>query len=144
MRQEEIKKDPAQALEVAIFEKGQEILPEGDESPFFFVILSGRAMLRRNGTTIRTLGEQDIFGLERLLLKMPSHYSARATQECRVARYGSEAFEYLIETPRMIRNVLISLLQQLRQTALNLDTSPEPFITADGAELLPQTKNVHN
>ena len=126
--EKEIKKDPAQALEVAVFQKGQEILSQEQQNPFFLVILSGLVMLSRNGKTIRTLGEQDIFGLESLLLREPSHYAAQAVQKCRIARYGPETLDYLIhESPRMIQNVLVSILHQLTQTALSLLDSPQPF-----------------
>jgi hypothetical protein len=122
--QKKIRKNPAQALEVMFFQRGWEILPEGDENPFFFVILSGQVVLSRNGNKVRTLGEQDVFGLENLLLRIPSPYSAEAAQKCRIARYGPETLDYYIsESPRMTRNVLVSILHQLTQTSLNVNSS---------------------
>jgi hypothetical protein len=90
-------------------------------------------MLIRNGKKIRTLREQDIFGLENLLLKTPSSYSAEAFQECRVARYGPETLDHFIhESPRMIQNVLVSVLQQLNQTTSNLLDYPRDFMADNG------------
>ncbi len=126
MQKTKIKKNPAQAIEVAVFQRGQVILSQGQENPFFFVILSGRIMLRKNGKTIRTLGELDIFGLESLLSKQPSHYTAHALQQCRIAKYGLETLDHLInESPRMIQNVLVSILHQLTDTTLNLLDLPQ-------------------
>ncbi|MFZ0929862.1 MAG: cyclic nucleotide-binding domain-containing protein [Syntrophobacteraceae bacterium] len=121
MQNEKIEKDPAQAIEVAVFQIDRTILSQGQENPFFYVILSGRVMLSKNGKTIRTLGEQDIFGMEGLLLKKPSLYTAYAVEECRVARYGLETLDHFIrESPRTIQNVLVSIVRQLSDTTLNL------------------------
>lgn len=134
--QSEILKDPAMAIAVAVFQKGEEILSDGQECPFFFVILSGQVQLSRNGKKIRTLREQDIFGLESLLLRRPSRYSAEAVQTSRVASYGPEALDFFIrECPRMIQNVLISVLDQLTQTTSNLVDFPQSLV-ADKERIL--------
>lgn len=127
MQKAKIKKDPAQAIEVEVFQRGRSILSQGQENPFFFIVLSGRVMLSKNGKTIRTLGEQDIFGLESLLSKQPSHYTAHAVQQCRIAKYELETLDHLIhESPRMIQNVLVSTAHQLTDTTLNLLDLPQP------------------
>ncbi len=125
VQKEKTKKDPAQAIEVTVFQIGRTILAQGVENPFFHVLLSGRVVLSKNGKMIRMLGEQDIFGMESLLLKEPSLYSAYAVQECRVARYGLETLDHLIhESPRMIQNLLVSIMRQLTDTTLNLLEPP--------------------
>jgi CRP-like cAMP-binding protein len=125
---DEVRKHPAQAQEIMLFQKGQAIMSEGAESPFFLVILSGQVVLSKGGKIIRTLDEQDIFGLENLLLKKPSYYSAYALQECRIAKYGPETLDHLIhESPRMVQNLLISILHQLTQTTFYLLDPPSPF-----------------
>lgn len=92
------------------------------------MILSGQVVLSKGGRIIRTLDEQDIFGLENLLLKKPSYYAAFALQECRIAKYGPETLDHLIhESPRMIQNVLVSILHQLTQTTFYLLEPPNPF-----------------
>jgi len=109
--------NPAQALEINAYECGERILEEGDESPFFFVILSGQVRLSQSGTKIRILGEQDIFGLESLILRKPSYYTVIALDKCRIAKYGAEALDHLIrESPRMVQCLLMSTLHQLTQT----------------------------
>ncbi len=123
------KKDPVQAIEIAVFQKGQTIMSQGQDNPFFLVILSGRVMLSQSGKIIRVLDEQDIFGLESLLLKMPSYYAAHAVKECRIAKYGPETLDHLIrESPRMIQGVLTSIVQQLTQTTSNLLDAPERLL----------------
>jgi CRP-like cAMP-binding protein len=127
---EQNRQDPAQALEVAVFQAGEEIIPLGYESPHFLVILSGQVALTQNGKRLRTLGEQDIFGLESLLLKKPSQYAARAVQKCRIAKYSPEILDYLIrQSPRMVQGVLSSILRQLTQTAFNLLEPAELSLT---------------
>jgi CRP-like cAMP-binding protein len=126
VQKEKIKEDPAKALEVGVFQRGQAILSQGRQNPFFHVILSGRVILSANGKTIRTLGEQDIFGMESLLSKQPLQYSAYAVRESRVAKYGLETLDHLIrESPRMIQNVLLSTSRQLTDTTLILLDLPQ-------------------
>ncbi|MGC8494655.1 MAG: cyclic nucleotide-binding domain-containing protein [Syntrophobacteraceae bacterium] len=118
---EDNRKSSVQAAEVTVFQAGEQITPQGFESPWFYVILSGQVMLSQDGTKLRTLGEQDIFGLESLLLKRPAHYAAEAVHSCRIASYGPEVLDQLIrQSPRMVEGVLVSILRQLTQTAQNL------------------------
>ncbi|SPF48026.1 Cyclic nucleotide-binding protein [Syntrophobacter sp. SbD1] len=125
----DIRKDPSQALEVVVFQRGEVILSEGQECPFFLVILSGQVMLSKNGKEIRALFEQDIFALDSLLLKEPCQYSAKAAQECRVAKYGSGTLDHLIrESPRMVQSLLVSVLGQLNRTTTNLLDNPQPLL----------------
>ena len=60
-------------MDIALFQKGEAIMSEGEQISFFLVILSGQVVLSKGGRVIRTLDEQDIFGLENLLLKKPSY-----------------------------------------------------------------------
>ncbi len=124
----ETEQHQAQAIEIAVFKKGQAIIVEGQHVPLFFVILSGQVVLSRNGKIITTLDEQDTFGLESILLEKPCSYAAQALKECRIAKYGPEALDYFIhESPRMTQNVLTSVVQQLTQTMSNLLDAPEPL-----------------
>jgi len=97
------KPSPAQALETNAYECGDQILEEGHESPFFFVILSGQVRLSHGGTKIRILGEQDIFGLESLILRKPSYYTVVTLDKCRIAKYGAEALDHLIRESPIFR-----------------------------------------
>ncbi len=122
-------KNPARATEVTWFSNGDEVLREGEQTPFFFVILSGRVRLVQHGKKIRVLGEQDIFGLENLVFRKPSYYTALAMDRCRVAKYGPEALDHLIrESPRMVQSILMSTLHQLTQTSYFLMDSPNAMM----------------
>ncbi len=126
---EETENHQAQALQIEVFKKGQAIISEGQDIPLFFVILSGQVVLSKRGKKITTLDEQDTFGLESLLLEKPCSYAARALKECRIAKYGPEALDYFIhESPRMIQNVLASVVHQLTQTMSNLLDASEPVL----------------
>lgn len=105
------------ALDMREYQRGEEILHEGEESDVFQVILSGRVRISRSGRKLRVLGDQDVFGLESIVLKIPSYYTAIALDKCRIARYGTDALDHLIaKSPRMIQRLLASTLNQLAQT----------------------------
>lgn len=106
----------ARAQEITLYRRGEKILLEGEKKPFFFVILSGNVRISCRGKKLRVLGEQDIFGLESLVLQKLSCYSAEALRKCRIAKYGPDTLEYLIhECPRMVKSLLMSTLHQLTQ-----------------------------
>ncbi len=112
-----MQRDPSQATEVNEYNQGDVILTQGEESPFFQVILSGRVRLAHYGKKIRVLSEQDIFGLESIILKSPPDYSVVALEKSRIAKYGPEALDHFThESPRMVWSILNSMLQQLSQT----------------------------
>ncbi len=124
--------NPAQALEIHTYRYGDEILTEGAECPYFFVILSGQVRISQRGKRIRVLEDQDVFGLENVLFEKSSGYSARALTKSRIAAYGAEALDHVIrESPRMVRRVLISTLQQLTQTTQQLLDDAETFALDD-------------
>lgn len=132
LRQTTAKKpQPTQALEITTYPYGEDILREGEECSFFFVILSGQVRVSRKGTKIRVLDEQDIFGLENLIFRKPSYYTVSALNTCRVAKYGPEALDHLIhESPRMVNSLLMSVLYQLAQTS-SLVSTPQEFAMPD-------------
>ena len=111
----------SQAIELQFYRHGDEILKEGDESPCFYVILSGQVSISKQGKFIRLLREQDVFGLESLLLKQVVPYTARVMAPSRIASYGPDAFDQLVrENPRMTESILSSTVDQLLQTTENL------------------------
>ncbi|MEN6438087.1 MAG: cyclic nucleotide-binding domain-containing protein [Syntrophobacter sp.] len=121
------KPNPTQAIEISVYDRGERILREGQESPFFYVVLSGRASVSLSGTRIRLIGEQDIFGLENLFFRKPSYYTVFAIDECRIAKYGPDTLDHVIRnSPRMVQTLLSSTLNQLAQTTCFLVEKPEP------------------
>ena len=121
-----------QAVEMASYRYGEEILREGEECPYYFAILSGQVRISHKGKKIRVLDEQDIFGLENCLFRKPSYYSARSLSRCRIAKYGPEALDHIIrESPRMVLSLLVSTLHQLGQTTHNLLEDAQSFSMDD-------------
>jgi len=113
--------NPAQAIDIHVFEHGDEILREGEVSTCFYVILGGRVSISRRGRTIRILRAQDVFGLEAVVLKRPSSHTARSLETSRIATYRREALDHFArQNPHMIHTILASVLRQLNQTGRNL------------------------
>jgi CRP-like cAMP-binding protein len=116
------------ALDVQTYHYGDLIIREGDDTQCFFVILSGQVRISQGGRNIRILEEQDVFGLENLLLRKPSLYTARTLSKSRIAMYGQESLDYLIrQSPHMVQSVLLSTLQQLNQTTHTLSGTTDSF-----------------
>jgi len=110
-----------QAHDLQNFRYGDEIVKEGEASPSFYVILSGQVRISKRGKFVRSLEDQDVFGLESILFNHPIPYTARAMSKSRIASYGPEALDHFFrENPRMTQSILISTLDQLIQTTDNL------------------------
>ena len=125
---EQIGLQPPQANEIHTYRYGEEILGEGDENDCFYVILGGHIRISRQGEKIRRITAQDIFGLEHILLKKPSPYTARAMDTARIATYGPEALDHFIrQNPRMTRMILVSALHQLMLTTRNFSQDTDSF-----------------
>lgn len=112
---------PAQALDIKDYPYGGVIVREGDECSNFFVVLSGEVQISERGRNIRVLTSFDTFGLESIVFKKMSSYTARAITDSRVASYGPEALDLFIrDNPRMAQSILASLLHQLKETTRSL------------------------
>jgi CRP-like cAMP-binding protein len=112
---------PAQALDVRDYPYGGVIVREGDDCSVFFVVLSGEVQISERGRNIRVLTSFDTFGLENIVFRKISPYTARAITDSRVASYGPEALDLFIrDNPRMAQSILASLLHQLKETTRNL------------------------
>ncbi|MCU0586757.1 MAG: cyclic nucleotide-binding domain-containing protein [Syntrophobacteraceae bacterium] len=110
-----------QALEVRAYPYGGIIVREGDDCEVFYVVLSGEVQISERGRNIRVLSPHDTFGLESVVFKKPSSYTARAITETRVASYGPDALDRFIRgNPRMAQSILKSLLHQLKDTTRTL------------------------
>lgn len=106
-----------QALELRACQYGDELVKEGTESHCFFVILSGQVKISKGGIFVRLLEDQDVFGLESVLLKQAMPYTAKVMTTSRIASYGPEALDHFLrENPRMTQGILTSCLQQLVRT----------------------------
>jgi CRP-like cAMP-binding protein len=121
-----------QATELHNYQSGDEIVREGEVCPCFYVILSGQVKVIKQGRFVRLLEDQDVFGLESVLLKQPMPYTARVKTTSRIASYGPAALDHFFsENPRMVQSILNSTLDQLMQTTDNLVQSTGTFRLED-------------
>lgn len=121
-----------QPLQIRTYAAGEEIVLEGDEPLCFFVILNGQVRLSKRGNVILNLADQDLFGLEQLVLKHPCFYTATALTESRIAAYGPEALDHFLRSnPRMTRNILASVLRQLARLTRSSLQSADSFSIED-------------
>lgn len=123
---------PSYPVEVRGYAEGDWVIREGDQRPVFFVVLSGHVRIVKGDRVIRTLGEQDVVGLETLLLRIASPFAVRAATACRVSCYGEEALDYFLEQqPRSVRSLLASLVRQLVQASGRIMGAAEDFLGED-------------
>lgn len=132
MEERERNQNRLQAITIRNYPYGKEIVREGDNPPCFFVVLSGQIRLSRRGKAVLSLGDQDIFALEHLMLKRPCFYTATAMTESRIAAYGPEALDHLIRnSPRMTQNIMTSVSRQLVQLSRGATKAIDSFSLED-------------
>ena len=123
---------PSYPVEVRDYAEGDWVLRESEERPVFFVILTGHVRIVKGDQVIRTLGEQDVFGLETLLLRTASPFAVRTATACRISCYGEEALDYFLEQqPRLVRSLLASLIRQLMAASGRIMGAAEDFLGED-------------
>lgn len=123
---------PSYPVEVRDYAEGDWVIREGEQRSVFFVILSGHVRIVKGDRVIRTLGEQDVFGLETLLLRTASPFAVGAATACRVSCYSEEALDYFLEQqPRSVRSLLASLVRQLVAASGRIMGAAEDFLGDD-------------
>jgi CRP/FNR family cyclic AMP-dependent transcriptional regulator len=78
------------------FDSGQTIVKEGELGIGFYVILSGRAEVRRKGKVLSPLGKGDFFGEMAVLDNQPRSADVVAVEPTRCAAFTAWSFEALI------------------------------------------------
>jgi CRP-like cAMP-binding protein len=102
------------------FAPGEAIVREGDPGDAFYVITSGNAVVKQNGTQLRQLGEGDFFGEISLIDGQPRSATITATDEVSVLTLGRTEFQRLIdEHPSVRLELLMALTERLRKVAPN-------------------------
>lgn len=129
---EELHGNPVRARKIHFYEHGSEVIREGEYVLCFYVILSGQVRITQHGRKIRLLGDYDVFGLDNMIFRERSLYTARTVAPSRIASYGPEALDHFIrEIPRMTQNILVSVLRQLAQTTENMAEEITSFSIED-------------
>jgi len=95
---------------------GQVLVTEGRTGREFFLILEGRAIVRRNGRKVATLGPGQYFGELALIDRKPRSATVEAASAMKLLVLGQREFAGLLETlPGVAAKLLTGLAQRLRQ-----------------------------
>ena len=78
------------------FQPGETIFKEGDPGDAFFLLLSGRVLIERNGNKIRELQEKEAFGTLEVLDFHPRAITAKALDQVRALKLNGQEFHDLL------------------------------------------------
>ncbi len=106
----------SRATEVVPVKAGKQIVTEGTMGHEFYLVLSGRATVRRNGRKIATLGPGQYFGELALLDRGPRSATVVADTDMEVAILGQRQFSGVLdEVPAVAHKLLVSMAARLRE-----------------------------
>ena len=99
----------AEAMQPQDVEAGEDVVVEGEEGDFFYVVESGAAeVLRSNAggqaASVATLGPGTCFGEEALLKGEPRNATVRMTRAGRILKLGRADFDRLLK-PELLREI---------------------------------------
>ena len=106
----------ARHLEEVPVPRGTMLAREGQPGNEFFVVLEGKAAVRRRGRRIATLGEGDFFGEMSLLDGAPRSATVAAETDGVVLVMQRREFGALLDrVPGLLRKIAVGLSQRLRE-----------------------------
>jgi CRP-like cAMP-binding protein len=106
----------AKAADVFTLKAGTEIVTEGSPGHEFYLVLSGRAVVRRHGRKIATLGPGQYFGELALLDRGPRSATVTAETDVELAIISQrEFFGILNQVPALAQKLLVSMAGRLRE-----------------------------
>jgi CRP/FNR family cyclic AMP-dependent transcriptional regulator len=95
---------------------GKVLCEEGRPGREFFVILSGRAAVRRHGRKVATLGPGDYFGELALLDRLPRSATVVAETDMDLLVLSQSAFNGVIDSvPQIARKLMAAMAGRLRE-----------------------------
>jgi CRP-like cAMP-binding protein len=104
------------------YREGSEFVREGARSEQLFVILEGRARVRRRGRTVARLGPGDFFGEISLLDGLPRTATVVADGDVRCLVLLRKEFEHIVtDMPQVGTAVMRSLARRLREMNRSAD-----------------------
>lgn len=96
--------------------KGDPLVKEGARGHEFFIIVDGKASVRRKGKKIGTLGPGEYFGELALLDPAPRNASVTADTDMEVLILNEREFSGLLaEVPTLARKVLTGMARRLHE-----------------------------
>jgi CRP-like cAMP-binding protein len=106
----------AKLTEIERYEAGATIVEQGTPGSAFYVVLDGRAVVRRNGRRSGALGPGDYFGELALLDPAPRNADVEALEPTTVARLGVGPFcQMLRDSPTVNERLLAGLARRVRE-----------------------------
>jgi CRP/FNR family transcriptional regulator, cyclic AMP receptor protein len=111
------------SLDQAEVDEGQLLVEEGEMGSYLFVIVSGRAQVRRKGRTVSELGPGDHFGELSLLDRKPHSASVVCTTDMEMLILSRRHFDRLLTSvPTITGKMFKSMATRLRASdALSYD-----------------------
>jgi CRP-like cAMP-binding protein len=106
----------SQATEVVPVKAGKQIVTEGTTGHEFYLVLSGRATVRRNGRKVATVGPGQYFGELALLDRGPRSATVVADSDMELAILGQRQFSGVLEeVPAVAHKLLVGMAARLRE-----------------------------
>ena len=78
------------------FEPGKTIFQEGEPGDAFYLLLSGRVVIEKNGNTLREMNEKEAFGTLEVLDFHPRAVTAKAVDQVRTLKLNGQEFHDLL------------------------------------------------
>lgn len=104
--------DPMPGFE--FFKSGDVIIQEGDAADSVYTLIQGKAKVTVKGTTVGEAKENEIIGLQAMLLKTTRTASVIADGPCSAVKVTYDKFRSLIETrPELVISTLETMAQQI-------------------------------
>ena len=105
----------ARHMQIAELPAGADLVIEGEVGDALFLILSGEAVVLRDGVEVNRVGEGSYFGELAILDGSPRSATVRAESDVTVAVLGIRMFRTLLrELPDLAEQLLVGLAGQLR------------------------------
>jgi len=99
------------------FEPGETIFEEGEPGDAFYLLLSGRVFLDRNGNTFLEIKEKEAFGTLDVLDFRPRSVTAKAVEQVRALKLNGQEFHNLlsldIEMVEAVFRMLCGLVRRI-------------------------------
>ena len=98
------------------FEPGETIFQEGEPGDAFYLLLSGRVFIEKNGNTLREMKEREAFGTLEVLDFHPRAVTAKAVDQVRALKLNGQDFHDLLSLDiEMVQAVLRMLCGLVRR-----------------------------
>jgi CRP/FNR family transcriptional regulator, cyclic AMP receptor protein len=99
------------------FEPGEIIFKEGEPGDAFYLLLSGRVFIEKNGNTLREMKEKEAFGTLEVLDFHPRAVTAKAVDQVRALKLNGQEFHDLlsldIEMVEAVFRMLCGLVRRI-------------------------------